>query len=252
MQPPSPLPHNDGVLRMYEITIICLANSRKPPSGRCFAGKVYSKGKTVADWIRPVSARASHEVSEEERRYEGGTKAQLLDIISVPLKQASPNRHQVENHTLDDQYYWEKQGTATWAQVKAAVDSHDARFWSNSQSTYHGLNDKVLEAVVDAISSSLKLILVFDLVISVARESGYEGNPSRRRVRAKFTLRNARYWMSITDLEIEEKFLTQGDGEYQIGEAALCISLAEVWNGFAFRVVASVITPKRCEALDEL
>lgn len=237
---------------MYEITILCLANSRKPPSGRCIAGKVYANGRTTADWVRPVSARPTHEVSEEERRYEGGTKAQLLDIISLPLRQASPSRHQVENHTLDDQYYWGKEGTATWAQVKAAVDPYDAKFWGNSQSTYHGLNDKVPEAAVDAIGSSLKLILVADLVISVSRENGYEGNPSRRRVRAKFTFRNTQYWMSITDPEIEEKFLTQGDGEYQIGEAALCISLAEVWNGFAFRVVASVITPNRCEALDEL
>lgn len=237
---------------MYEITILCLANSRKPPSGRCIAGKVYENGRTTADWVRPVSARPTHEVSEEERRYEGGTKAQLLDIISLPLREASPSRHQVENHTLDDQYYWEKQGAATWAQVTAAVDPYDATFWGNSQSTYHGLNDKVSEAVVDAIGSSLKLILVSDLVISVNRESGYEGSSSRRRVRARFTLRNTQYSMSITDPEIEERFLTQGDGEYQIGEAALCISLAEVWNGFAFRVVASVITRNRCGALDEL
>ena len=237
---------------MYEITILCLANSRKPPSGRCIAGKVYANGGTTADWVRPVSARPTHEVSEEERRYEGGSKAQLLDIISVPLRQASPSRHQVENHKLDEQYYWKKEGTATWTQVKAAVDPYDARFWGNSQSTYHGLNDKVPEVAVDAIGSSLKLILVTDLVISVSRENGYEGNPSRRRVRAKFTFSDTKYWMSITDPETEEEFLTQGDEEYQIGEAALCISLAEVWNGFAFRVVASVITPNRCEALDEL
>lgn len=236
---------------MYEMTILCLANSRKPPSGRCIAGKVFADG-TATDWIRPVSARATHEVSEEERRYEGGTKAQLLDIILVPLSKVSPFGHQVENHTLDDQYYWEKKGIASWGDVKAAADPYDAAFWDHSQSTYHGLNDKVAEAVVAGIGSSLKLILVSDLVISVKKESGFEGNPGRRRVRAKFTLKKSSYWMSITDPEIEEEYLQNGDGEYDVGEAALCISLVEVWNGFAFRVVASVITPERCEELNEL
>src|SRR5262249_2283202 len=117
---------------MYERTIMCLANSRKPPSGRCIAGKAFASGKAT-DWIRPVSARASHEVSEEERRYESGGKAQLLDIIEVPLREASPAGHQIENHVLDDQYYWEKKGVATWQQVLAAEDAYDVGFWRTAQ-----------------------------------------------------------------------------------------------------------------------
>lgn len=119
---------------MYEITVLCLANSRKPPSGRCIAGKQFD-GATTKEWIRPVSARVSHEVSEKERRYETGTKAQLLDIIRIPLRKKDPQGHQVENHALDPDYYWEKKGSATWAQVKAAVDPYDTKFWIRSQST---------------------------------------------------------------------------------------------------------------------
>lgn len=170
---------------MYEITILCLANSRKPPSGRCIAGKRLEHGRATT-WLRPVSARPSHEVSEEERRYEEGSKAQLLDIVSVPLLRASPVAHQVENHTLDDQYYWTKQGTATWDQVAAAIDGHDMAFWNHSESTYHGLNDKVAESVLGTIGSSLKLIMVNDLQIRVRSEDGYEGRPARRRVRGRF------------------------------------------------------------------
>lgn len=232
---------------MYEVTILCLANSRKPPSGRCMAGKKFVKGKSF-EWIRPVSARPSHEVSEEERRYESGRKAQLLDIVTVPLARAAPCGHQVENHTLDADYYWSRAGRANWRQVAAAADRHDACFWSQSQSTYHGLNDKVAEAQVKKIGSSLKLVLVPEVEIRVRKESGYEGNPSRRRVRASFSLEEESYLLSVTDPEIEESYLTSGDGDYQLGKAALCISLAEVWNGFAYRVVASVITPERCLA----
>jgi hypothetical protein len=234
---------------MYEKTIICLANSRKPPSGRCIAGKVFD-GDILGQWLRPVSARGSREVSEEERRYQNGVRAQILDIVSVPLIRADPFDHQVENHLLDDQYYWAKIGTANWDQVVSCVDIFDSKFWGNSQSTYHGKNDKVDEANAIKTGSSLKLILVSDLKLVVLVEDGFQGTPGRRRVRGLFTLNNTSYLMSITDPEIEEQYLLMGDGEYAIGEAALCVSLVEVWNGFAFRVIASLITPQRCTQIN--
>lgn len=235
---------------MYLTSILCLANSRKPPSGRCIAGKEF-RDNEVGNWLRPVSARTGHEVSEEERRYENGIKAQLLDIVSVPLIQAAPFDHQVENHVLDDKFYWTKTGTANWNQVVSCVDAFDPAFWANSQSTYHGQNDKVAEANVVTTGSSLKLILVSDLEVVVHVEDGFQGNPGRRRVRARFTLNHTPYLMSITDPEIEESYLVRGDGKYPVGVAALCVSLVEIWNGFAFRVVASLITPQRCAQIND-
>jgi len=232
---------------VYTRTIMCLANSRKPPSGRCVAGKRFENG-TAAEWIRPVSARASHEVSEEEQRYESGKTTQLLDIVSVPLLKATPAGHQVENHTLDDKYYWKKTGVATWKQVLMAADAYDSKFWSASQSTYHGINDKVAAADVAKIGCSLKLVHLPKLQILVRSESGFEDNPARRRVRAQFTIKSESYLLSVTDPEIDDAYLTKGNGTYDFEESVLCISLAEVWNGFAFRVVASVITPERCAA----
>ncbi len=230
---------------MYNKTIVCLANSRKPPSGRCIAGKEIT-GTTVGGWIRPVSSRPSHEVSEEERRYVDGKKAQLLDIVRVPLSSAAVLGHQTENHTLDDGYYWEKVGTVTWAQVNAMIDLHDPAFWGHSQSTYHGLNDKVAEAELALIGTSLRLARVGDLAIKVANEDGYNGAPSRRRVRGEFTLSGSHYILSVTDPEMEEQYLAQRDGDYEVGDAVLCISLVEPWNGYAFRVIASIITQQRC------
>ncbi len=232
---------------MYELTILCLANSRKPPSGRCIAGKLFANERAT-EWIRPVSARPSHEVSEEERRYETGGKARLLDIIEIPLVQACPIGHQVENHTLDDQYYWEKEGTATWQQVLAAEDAYEASFWRKAQNTYHGFNDKVSAAETGQIGKSLKLVVVPNLSLLVRSESGFENNAARRRVRAQFAVRDQHYLLSVTDPEIEEEYLQKGDGTYEFGQSAVCVSLAEVWNGYAFRVVASIITPDRCGA----
>lgn len=229
---------------MYQRTIICLANSRKPPSGRCIAGKELG-GAHEGQWLRPVSARQSREVSEEERRYETSEKAQLLDIVTVPLNSHSPLGHQTENHILAEDYYWAKVGTATLDQVNAQIDSYDAHFWVQAESTYHGLNDKVSEQVAAGITSSLKLIATTNLQIRVLMEEGFEGRPSRKRVRAEFGYHNQTYRLSITDPEIEDHYLKQAEGAYPVGNATLCISLVEPWNGYAFRVVASVITPDR-------
>lgn len=229
---------------MYTRTIICLANSRKPPSGRCIAGKELD-GARAGQWLRPVSARSGREVSEEERRYETGEKAQLLDIVTVPLDSHSPLGHQTENHILAEDYYWAKRGVATQDQINTLIDPYDANFWAQAESTYHGLNDKVSEQIAAGISSSLKLIAVTNLQICVRMEEGFEGRPSRKRVRTQFAYHNQTYLLSLTDPEIEDHYLRQAEGTYPIGNAILCISLVELWNGYAFRVVASVITPDR-------
>lgn len=227
---------------MYLRKIVCLANSKKPPSGRCVAGKELS-GPRAGQWVRPVSARVEQEVSEDERRYENGRRAQLLDIIDVPLISHQPDDHQVENHVLDADYYWAPAGKATWAQVNALIDTYDANFWQPAESTHHGINDKISELIAPSIRSSLKLIRPENFLLIVQREAGYEGRPSRKRVRGQFEYHGRTYMLSVTDPWIDDDYLTRDEGTFQIENAILCISLAGVWNGYAFRLVASVITP---------
>lgn len=232
---------------MYKRNIICLANSRKYPSGRCIAGRVFD-GATASAWIRPVSERQTHEVSEEERRYENGEKAQLLDIISVPLKGASPVAHQIENHVLDAGYYWTKKGVATWKQILAVEDIYDANFWRGIPNTRFGANDKASPDEANAIGSSLRLVVVPKVTLMVQTEPGWDGGHARRRVRGQFSVRGESFLLSVTDPVVEDAYLRKKDGTYEIGQAALCVSLAEVWHGYAYRVVASLITPERCGA----
>jgi hypothetical protein len=104
---------------IYSKTILCLANSRKM-SGRCLAGKEIVENR-IGGWVRPVSARPHEEISEEDRRYENGQTARLLETISIPFLSPKPGTYQSENHLIASDYYWEKTGNATWAQVESAL-----------------------------------------------------------------------------------------------------------------------------------
>jgi hypothetical protein len=223
----------------YTKTIICLANSRKH-SGRCIAGKeVLANG--FGPWIRPVSARPSAEVSEEERRYEDGTDPHLLDIVEVPMLAPAPVLQQAENHILDAGYYWTKKGEFLFADLSKLVDLPEI-LWSNGDSTYNGLNDRVKVDVAAGLPNSLVLLKPQDLSVSVQTEGAAFGN-ARRRVRASFKHNGTSYILAVTDPVAEREFLAKSNGTYSVKNAYLCVSLGEAHtDGSCYKLVAAVIT----------
>ncbi len=227
--------------KRYTKKIVCLANSRKPPSGRCVAGREVT-GKGFGDWIRPVSARPTQEISLEERRYEDGRDPRLLDIIAIEMKSPQPQHHQQENHLIDADCYWVKQGAISWQDLQGAVEDPAGPLWLNGQSSYNGENDRVLEGSVDGLSRSLYLVRPEQLRLVVASEGGDFG-PPRRRVRARFNLCGYSYCIVATDPSTESDFLARNNGEYQVPEALLCVSLGEVFHGYAYKLAAAVFTP---------
>lgn len=222
----------------YVKRIVCLANSRKH-SGRCIAGKeVLEKG--YGHWIRPVSARPSAEVSEEERRYENGQDPRILDIIDVPMVAASPLLHQTENHIIDGEYYWVKKGELAWGELSRLVDKPET-LWSNGDSTYYGLNDRVKLETAGKMTESLVLVHPASLSIQVQTEGAEFGNP-KRRVRASFAYRGTNHVIIVTDPVAERAFLAKSDGQYRLDEACLCVSLGEAHtDNYCYKLVASVI-----------
>lgn len=140
----------------HKKTILCLANSRKPPSGRCVAGReIHSAG--FGAWISPVSARSTQEISEEERRYEDGTDPKVLDIVTIEMIRPVPQLHQQENHLIDDSYYWMKQDTVSWDDLQIAVEDPNGSLWINGFSSSHGINDCIPEDRLSWITRSLYL-----------------------------------------------------------------------------------------------
>ena len=222
----------------YSKTILCLANSRKT-SGRCIAGREVVDN-VLGGWVRPVSSQGSGEVSEEDRRYENGKDPQVFDIIRIPMLEPKPHQFQAENHLIDDKYYWSLERRATWGDVHNALDG-PAPLWTNGNSSYSGQNDRISAALLGHHQESLRLIKVTDLSIHVVVE-GAEFNNGKRRVRGRFTHGGVRHYLSITDPQVERLYFAGANGTFQIGEAILCISLGEIYNDYAYKLIASVIT----------
>jgi hypothetical protein len=217
--------------------IVCLANSRKL-SGRCIAGKEFG-GAAVGTWIRPVSTREHGEVSEYERQYEDGSDPEVLDIIDVPLLDPQPKDFQQENWLLDPDYYWEKAGRATWSDLSRLAD-HEDPLWIDGIHTYNGLNDKIPLAEIGSVRSSLRLLRVGVLGVSVFKPGEAFGN-LKRRVQGRFKYGGRDYHLWITDPVYERAFLSKPDGDYELGESFLTVSLGEPYNDSCYKLVAAII-----------
>ncbi len=223
-------------------TIICLANSRKT-SGRCIAGKRL----TDYLWLRPVSSRITHEISEYDRRYSDGNTAQLLDIIEIPCIKRQPNLFQTENVLIDENFYWRYAGKATLQQVNALTDDQ-ADLWINGYGSYYNINNRVPEALLDYSAGSLRLIRLNKINLHVSPKAPEFGE-MKHIIRASFNYLGENYKLDVTDPHIEHHFLSSGLGDYVINDVIACISLGELFsnrNGelFAYKLVASIIQCK--------
>lgn len=217
--------------------IVCLANSRKL-QGRCVAGIELVSGRRVG-WIRPVSAREHEEVSEYERQYSDGSDPRLLDIIDVPLLDPRPRGYQQENWLLDPEHYWEMAGHAGWGDLEPLVDPA-ASLWIDGHSTYNGYNDRIPLELSAGLHSSLRLVRVERLGLSVLKPGEAFGNP-KRRVQGRFRHHGQEYRLWVTDPDYERAYLAKPDGDYEIGESFLTVSLGEPHNGACYKLIAAVV-----------
>lgn len=216
--------------------LVCLANSRKF-SGRCVAGIVDDSSQR---WIRPVSARWGHEVSEDERRYRDGSDPKVLDVVSVPLLRPAPHGYQSENWFLDSNFYWSKTGQAAWGKL-LTLEQQPKTLWINNFSTRFGRNDRVPVEQLGTLTDSLKLIRIDGASLQVHAPGAAFDNP-KRILRLQFQHAAFEYRLRVTDPECERTYLAKPDGKYHMSEAFLTISLGEPHDdGYAYKLVAAII-----------
>ena len=219
----------------------CLANSRKL-YGRCIAGREWSDAR-AGRWIRPVSERAGQEVSEYERQYEDGSDPRVLDVIDVPVLEARPKDWQTENWLLDPGYYWEKAGRLSWFDLPAFADPV-APLWIDGHHTYKGRNDKIPLEATGSLVDSLRLIHVDGIRLVVGRPGEAFGN-NKRRVQGRFWHAGREYALWVTDPGCERTWLARLDGEYELDECYLTVSLGESYQGACYKLIAAIIASDR-------
>ena len=221
--------------------IVCLANSRKL-HGRCIAGREWRNAQAGC-WIRPVSEREHEEVSEYERQYEDGSDPQVLDIIDIPMLERKAKSYQTENWLLNPDYYWEKVGKLSWFDLPALLDDV-APLWIDGYSTYKGLNDYIPLEKAASLENSLRLIRIDRLDLHVCKPGEAFGN-NKRRVQGRFAHAGKEYALWVTDPGFEREYLRKLDGDYEIGECFLAVSLGEPYGGACYKLIAAIIPGDR-------
>jgi hypothetical protein len=217
--------------------IVCLANSRKP-DGRCVAGVELTE-RGYGAWVRPVSRREGHAVSEYERQYLDGSDPHLLDVIDVPLLAWQPNTYQQENWLIDRRRSWEKVGQLSPTDV-AGLPLARGPLWLNGRSTYNGQNDEVGEEDAQSLRSSLALVHVRSVRLRAWAPKASFGD-ERRRLQANFEHGGVRYRLWVTDPVFERRYLALPDGQHSLGPSYLTISLGEAYKGACHKLVAAII-----------
>ncbi|WP_236594735.1 dual OB domain-containing protein [Saccharothrix sp. 6-C] len=216
--------------------LLCLANSRKH-NGRCIAGIEFVGGH--AKWVRPVSDRSGHEVSEAERQLQGGAEPQVLDVIAVPLIKPQPAGFQRENWLLEPTSTWHRVRRATWRELQI-LEQQPTSLWINGHQTSAGVNDRVPIELEDEVVDSLKLIRVESATIEV-KAAFWTAKDQEPTVRARFRHAGSEYALRVTDPVYQDKFRSDGIGKYRLGECFLTVSLGEPFNGHFYKLVAAIV-----------
>jgi hypothetical protein len=193
-----------------------------------------------------VSAREHEEVSEYERQYEDGSDPAVLDVIDVPLLAARPKGYQPENWLLDPNVYWVKTNRVGWRDLAGLADPVEP-LWINGHSTYNGHNDKIPLHLAQSLDSSLRLVPVDRLTLSVFKPGEAFGN-RKRRVQGQFRHGGTEYRLWVTDPAYERAYLAQPDGNHELGESFLTVSLGEPYNDACYKLIAAIIERGRGSA----
>jgi hypothetical protein len=164
-----------------------------------------------------------------------------LDIVIAPFRRPLPSRHQRENHVVEPDEWWHKEGKLPWLKIDMFLDRPDT-LWALDNSSSRGHNNRVRPS--DVTGDSCLLVAVDTLTIIADTK---EWPQKTRAVRGGFCYNGDYYCMDITDPVIEEMYAKRQVGSDSIDNVVLCISLGALYEkyGYHYKFIAAVLYGER-------
>lgn len=203
---------------MERRTVVVLANSIKKHQ-HCVAGKCTQTGR----WIRPVSTPQGGELTDAQVRYTnnyGTYYVKNLQKIEMELSLHVPLINQPDNYLISGNCW----------QQRYKIEVHELAHYLDTPPSLWGSADNIIYYFIEnhevEIQQSLYLVRVDNLRL-------YRNVNNKRR--ASFTYNSFHYDLAVTDPNFDN--LLQSNQETH---SILCISLAELWQGRCYKIVATI------------
>jgi hypothetical protein len=230
--------------------LVVLANSIRHAPCRCVAGReVRSDCQPVqfGGWVRPISDHGDGELYEQEIRLDDKSPPRVLDVIDVDLSGPRASHVQPDN--------WLLARRQTWRKVGRMARSHLALLVEEPGTLWHlrgRRSDRI--STVDAarmqIEQSLYLIRPHEFRVRLWTEARPETQSQKHYRRAVFRYHGVEYNLSLTDPIVNARFeqhlpaAGEPPREERLpcsDECLLCVSLAREYQGWHYKVVATVV-----------
>lgn len=204
--------------------IIVMTESSKFKNN-CVAGIDVDTG----EWIRVVSddEETHGALTDDDLRYEDGTKCQVMDIVNIPFVKEVPTDVQPENILLDRDWYIENTGTATLEEILKIHPSERRNYVFATK--FSAIKEEDLYEY--GVDYSLMLIKATCLVF------GWRKNDKRqKKLKVSFKYNGIVYEdVSVTDPD----FYAVAERK-RIQSAYLVVSLGAPYHGYCYKFVAKI------------
>lgn len=226
--------------------IVVLANSYKKKPGRCVAGREVGSG-TVGDWLRPISDQPEGELLPRHIKMEDGKPLQVLDIVDVPIGDYANDKTHPEDWRVDTSLQWKRCRPLPHMDL-ASLEETPHNLWIDPST-------RADRATTDFLTSeekhqSLYLVRPTDFRVELTNDfNPFEGRNQQKR-RACFTYQDQDYSLGLTDPDFIDEHATKFPGPDKPAivvrppyedNCLVCVSLTPVFNGYHYKVVATVL-----------
>jgi hypothetical protein len=229
--------------------LLILAKSIKHWPGVCIAGReVIHNGRQykLGPWIRPIGSRPGAELYPEEILLEDGEELEVLDFVEVRLSRKMRDSSQPENWLIATDRPWRRVNDLFKKPRLPSIIDRPKDIWLDREDR----SDRVADHLLKRRPPEQSLYLIHVPKLTAQFEADLRDGHYRKRHRATFTYGVAEYTLNITDPLFNERYKDRFPGDNRPpcsfvvkppGGCYLCISLTPEFNGYHYKVVATIL-----------